>query len=93
MVFLTFDWEGFKAYAQNCRLGTWQVKETLEGLEIRVRAGKLGFKTQLQGTIEENEPKFADVKDERTYNEIVEFCRLQGFTNVVGSIPDDQFHA
>ena len=93
MVFLTFDWEGFKAYAQNCRLGTWQVKETLEGLEVRVRAGRLGFKAHLVGALDSGEPKFADAQTEKLYNEIIEFCKLQGFTNVVGSIPDDQFHA
>lgn len=92
MVFLTLDWRAFKEYATNCRLGTYQVKETTEGLEVRVRTGKLGFKTHIQGAIEKDEPKFADPKDEDVYNEIIEFCKLQGFTQVVGSIPDEQFH-
>lgn len=93
MVFLTLDWNAFKAYAENCRLGTFQVKETLEGIEIRVRAGRLGFKAHFVGALDQSEPKFADVESEKTFNEITEFCKLQGYTQVVGSIPDELFHS
>lgn len=86
MVFVTFDWSAFKAYAENCHVGTIQTKQTVEGVEIRVLTGRFGFKAQFK------------MKDDGFYekqevlDEINSFCELHGFIPVEGSVSDEQFH-
>jgi len=86
LVFLTSDWKNCKGYFENCRVGTFQLRETVDGHEIRVRAGRLGFvkEFELKG---ENEHE-----DEGRFQEIITFCEIQGFVKVTGSISDELFH-
>lgn len=86
MVFVTHKWNSFKGYAENCRVGTFQLKETVDGHEVRVRAGRLGlikeFKLKSQGEHE----------SEELLQEILTFCSVQGFIEVTGSLSDEVFH-
>lgn len=87
LVFITHDWDSFKVYSENCRVGTYQLRKTTEGSELRVMTGRLGFKRQfkLANNGEHERQEFLD--------DILTFCEIQGFINVEGSIPDEQFHA
>lgn len=86
MVFLTHDWKNCKAYFENCRLGTYQLRETVDGHELRIRAGRLGFVKEfnLKGQGEHENEEFLQ--------EITTFCEVQGFVEVTGSISDELFH-
>lgn len=81
MVSVTYDWNGFKAYSENCRVGTYQIKQVENGFQIRVQTGRLGFV--------EN---FKNEEDEKLHG-IVKFCKLHGFILVDHSVPDEQFHS
>lgn len=86
MVFVTFDWRGFKEYAETCRVGTIQIVKTTEGLEIRVLTGRFGFRRSF---------KMKDdgfYENQELYDEINEFCKLHDFIPVEHSVPDEQFH-
>ena len=80
MVSITEDWLGFEGYAQHCRVGTYQIKAVVDGVEVRVKAGKLGF----IGV-------YAD-QDHVDLKRIVKFCRSRGFIRVEQSIADELFH-
>ena len=84
MTFVTFDWEAFKAYAENCHVGTFQVKQVMEGTEIRVRAGRLGY----VGVFNLDDPY-----QRQAYERIRRFCTLQQYVPVEKSVDDDLFHA
>jgi len=86
MVFLTRQWESFKDYAINCRVGTFQLKETVDGHEIRVRAGRLGLVKEFK-LIQNGEHE-----KEELLQEILAFCGVQGFVKVIGSLSDELFH-
>ncbi len=83
MTFITFDWDGFRGYAENCHVGTYQVKQVVEGTEVRVRAGKLGFVGVYNLDVAEQR---------RAYELILQFCVLQQFISVERSVDDSQFH-
>ena len=87
MVFLTNDWEHFKNYVENCRVGTYQTKATIEGVKISVLAGRLGFVKTFPPQEERKE------EDTLLLSEILQFCKLRDFIEVIGSIPDEQFHS
>ena len=83
MVSITHDWEGFEGYASNCRVGTYQVKDVVDGKEVRVKAGKLGF-VAVYDIVDQDEAAFLQ--------RILKFCKLNGFIEVEGSISDELFH-
>jgi len=87
MVFVTFDWASFKAYAETCRVGTVQIVQTVDGVEIRVLTGRFGFRHSFKIRDDGN------YEQQELYDEINEFCRLNGFIPVEHSVPDEQFHS
>ena len=80
MVYVTEDWSAFKSYAENCRVGTYQIKEVVEGVEIRVRAGRLGY---IATYSDKENPDFKNVK---------KFCETSGFIKIELTISDEVFH-
>ena len=85
MVFVTSDWQAFKNYAENCRVGSIQQTPTTDGEEIRVMTGRFGYKREF---------KFVngEMKDQELLKEITKFAEIHGFIPVEESVPDDQFH-
>lgn len=87
MVLITDDWEAFKEHAAYCRIGTYQEREVVNGVELRMRAGRFGIK------------RVFDPEDTRSeaqkgiYAEMMRFLKIQGFVKVIENIPDEFFHA
>ena len=86
MVFVTHDWPAFKAYAENCRVGTIQQQATVNGQEIRVLTGRFGFRREFKNID-------GKLENQDLLTEIVTFCELHGFIPVEKSVPDEQFHS
>lgn len=86
MVFVTFSWQAFKAYAENCRVGTIQQRTTCDGQEVRVLTGRFGFRREFKNVN-------GKLENEELLTEIVTFCELHGFIPVEHSVPDEQFHS
>ena len=79
MVNVVKDWNQMEEYAEFCRIGQYQVTQTLDGTEVRVFVGRFGYiKT------------FKDPKDP-DLNRILEFCIRNNFIEVISNIPDEQF--
>jgi len=79
MVNIVKNWNQMEEYAEYCRVGQYQMLETLDGIEIRVLVGRFGYiKT------------FKDSKDP-LLNRILEFCSRNDFVEVLGNIPEEQF--
>ena len=55
------------------------MRETVEGIEVRVFTGRFGFVKCFRET---QDPLF---------NHILEFCKTEGFIKVLGNVPDDIF--
>jgi len=79
LVNLVESWEALEEYAKWCRYGSYQTRETIAGIEIRVVIGKFGYIK-----------RFKD-KDDPILNHILGFCKDEGFIKVLGNIPDDLF--
>lgn len=89
MVFVTEMWEQFKEYVAGASriVGTYQTLAVMEGIEMRILAGRLGFRR-----------KFASMEtrsdeEKALLDQILRFCRIHDFIEVVGSVPDEQFHS
>lgn len=80
MVYITEDWSGFEAYAECCRVGTFQLKQVVDGVEVRVKTGRLGYIAVYQN------------EDDERLKRILKFCRTQGFVRVESTLPDELFH-
>jgi len=79
LVNLVVDWSDLEEYADRCRYGCYQVRDTVDGVEIRVLIGRFGYiKT------------FKDPKDPE-FKRIVEFCESKGFIRIRGNVPEEQF--
>lgn len=79
MVFPATNWDSFVKYAEVCRVGFYRVEQAIDDKkEIRVMAGRLGFKSQY---------KEGDKKLEK----IVEYCRQREFIEIGEHIPDEIF--
>ena len=78
MVYLVEDWEIVEAYA-DCKQGYFQVLPGGEGVEVRVKVGKLGFKKV-----------FTDPKDQ-LLERIMKFCGSPEFVKVDKNIWDEYF--
>jgi len=85
MVRITNDWEGFKDYAEKCRLGAFQIKGTDKGLEIRVQAGRLGY----IGIFPEGWEKQEALK--RIHDAMLEFVKHRDYIQIINTISDDFF--
>jgi len=80
MVYVTEDFNAFQNYAENCRVGTYQIKQVVDGLEIRVRAGRLGYIAVYESD------------QDSTLKRIRRFCETQGFVKIEQTISDEVFH-
>jgi hypothetical protein len=75
------NWNLFKEYAEHCRVGTYQIKDTVEGKEVTIQAGRFAIKME-----------FSDLKDpgqKEQFDELLEFCALNSFFEITGSINDE----
>ncbi len=79
MVSLVESWEDLEEYAKWCRTGAYQMRESGEGIELRVVVGKYGFVKSFK---ESQDPLFSH---------ILEFCETEGFIKVLGNVPDEFF--
>jgi len=84
MVNVTHDWGAFTKYSEHCRVGTYSVQDHQKGKEIRVSAGRLGYIAILD---EANETQ------KQIMDEILNWCEIQGFIRIEGTITDELFHA
>ena len=79
MVNLVESWEDLEEYAKWCRYGSYQIRETVEGIEIRVVTGRFGYAKDFK---DEQDPLFSHV---------LSFCKSEGFIKVLGNVPDEFF--
>ena len=79
MVNLVESWEDLEEYAKWCRYGSYQTRETVEGIEIRVVAGRFGYIKSFKDT---QDPLLGHIRA---------FCQAEGFIKVLGNVPDDLF--
>lgn len=77
LVNLVEHWEDFEEYAGD-KIGFYQIVCGVK-LEVRVTAGKLGFKKEF------------DNSDDPLLERIKEFCGFQGYFKISESIRDEQF--
>ncbi len=79
MVNLVEEWADVEEYAHQCRHGYYQTRDAVDGTEIRVLVGRLGY------------IHVFDNKDETQLKRIINFCKTEGFIKVQGNIPDELF--
>ena len=77
-VFVINDLEAFKEHSRSARCKMWKKEETSEGVEVRLKAGMLGFRK----VYEPNSPELKKLE---------EFVEREGFVEVVDTVPDDEF--
>jgi len=78
-VYVVDDFEFFKEGSRSARLKLWQQTLTSDGVELRMRAGTIGFKKVFKNG---DDPEFKKIK---------EFIEIEGFVRVVESVKDDSF--
>lgn len=85
MVNLVEDWEDIERYTRHLgfwtKVGSYQLKKSSEGAEIKVIVGKFGFIK-----------KFKEAEDPILIR-ILAFCQAEGFIKVQASVSDDLFYA
>ena len=79
MVNLVEDWADVEDYAHQCRQGYYQMRDAVDGVEIRVLVGRLGYINVFKDS------------DDTQLKRINNFCKIQGFIKVLGNIPDELF--
>jgi len=79
LVNLVEDWEDIEDQTKWCRYGVYQIRETVDGVEVRVRIGQFGYKKTFQN------------KEDQQLTRIMEFCKQEDFIKVLGTVPDDFF--
>jgi len=79
LVNLVEDWENIEDQTSWCRYGIYQMLETLDGVEVRVRVGQFGYKRTFPN------------KDDKELSRIMDFCKHEGFIKVLGTVPDEFF--
>ena len=79
MVNLAEDWWNIEEQSRWCRYGVYQVREALDGVEVRVKVGSFGYIRT-----------FKD-REDKELKRILEFCRHEGFIKVLGAVPDEYF--
>lgn len=80
MVFVTEELDKFKQYAEMCRIGTYSERPVENGTEVRVMAGRFGYRANF--TEEQNAKR----------QELVKWCRIQGFIEIVDVMDNEMFH-
>jgi len=78
LVYIVEDWATIEEYADS-KQGFFQVLSRVEGLEVRVKVGKLGFKKV-----------FTDPKDQ-LLERIMKFCGSPEYVKVNKNIWDEYF--
>jgi hypothetical protein len=78
LVYVVEDWETIEEYACD-KQGFYQILPGVEGIEIRVTVGKLGYKQS-----------FKDSKDP-LLDRIIKFCGSQDYVKVSKNIWADKF--
>ena len=85
MVNLVEDWESIERYTRHlehwAKIGSYQLKKSSEGVEIKVRVGKFGYIKKFK------EPENPELI------KILAFCQAEGFFKVQGSVSDELFYA
>lgn len=84
MVFVTDDLKRFKAYAEFCRIGTYSLHPTENGVEVRIMAGRFAYKA----TFNTDEPEHKEAMQE-----LLTWCKIQDFIEIKQSIAPEIFHA
>ena len=79
-VYVIEDLEFFKECARTARLKLWRERQTDKGVEIRMRAGSIGFRKEYE-------------KDDPELKKVKEFINLEGFVQIVDVESDDTFFA
>lgn len=79
MVNLVEDWEDIEEQTGWCRYGAYQMRETVDGIEVRVRVGQFGYRKAFQN------------KEDQQLTRILDFCKHEDFIKVLGTVPDDFF--
>ena len=79
MPHLAENWQEFEDYAEHVRIGVYQEITGLEGIEVRVMAGRLAY----YGL-------FDDVND-TTYLQLKKFVKFKGFIKVTETVDEDRF--
>ncbi len=78
MVNIIDDWAVLTRYAKE-KLGFYQLCEDDGKFEVRVQTGRVGFKKSFENGNDEQLAK------------ILDFCRKQGYIQIVESVRADQF--
>ncbi len=85
MVNLVEDWEDIEKYTQHqsfwTKIGSYQIKKSVEGAEIKVAVGKFGYIK-----------KFKEAENPELIK-ILAFCQAEGFIKVSASVSDELFYA
>jgi len=85
LVNLVEDWEDIEKYTQRLsfwtKIGSYQLKKSTEGAEIKVSVGKFGYIK-----------KFKEPEDPELIK-ILAFCQAEGFIKVQASVSDELFYA
>ena len=85
MVNLVEDWEDIEKYSRHlsfwAKLGSYQLKKSSEGAEIKVSVGRFGFTK-----------KFKEAEDPELIK-ILAFCQAEEFIKVQASVSNDLFYA
>jgi len=78
-VYVIEDLDFFLEQARNCRHKLYQINQFATGIEVRLRAGTLGFRKEYKS---ESDEEFQKIK------RIIE---TEGFIEVIETMSDDQF--
>ena len=79
MVDLVKHWGDIEEYAGRCGRGVYQVRETIDGFEVRVIVERYGYINT-----------FDDENDE-LFKRIIKFCKDNKFVEILSSVPDEIF--
>ena len=79
MVNLVEDWSYIVDQTKWCRYGIYQVREVLDGIEVRVKVGNFGFRKTFKN------------REDEELKRIIDFCKHEGFIKTLGSLPDEYF--
>jgi hypothetical protein len=79
LVNLVEEWADVEEYAQECRHGYYQTRDAVDGTEIRVHVGRLGYVHV-----------FKDANDPQL-KRVINFCKAEGFIKILGNISDELF--
>jgi len=81
LVDLVKHWGDIEEYAGRCGRGVYQVRETIDGFEVRVIVERYGYINT-----------FDDENDE-LFKRIIKFCKDNKFVEILSSVPAEIFFA